>query len=189
MKGLEESAGAASEAMREAESEREREIAVSRKVIRLSKTAISVIQRSGDPGRFIAEMEEELGKIRCVTQPALDSVCEYAEAVLLHCAVSGKPVPDYKEMGIPPGQWILGLCDCEGEIRRMIMTHLMKGELDPAAGLFGIMEEIHETVMSFDIPDALAPVRRKQDIVRGVMDKTRSDMLNAVCMDNFLKKL
>jgi translin len=41
------------------------------------------------------------------------------------------------------------------------------------------MEEISEELRMMDVPDAVVPLRRKQDIARGIMDKTRSDMLGA----------
>ena len=62
------------------------------------------------------------------------------------------------------------------------MTRLMDGDLDGARSVFSRMESIHEQVMLLDVPDAIAPVRRKQDIARGVMDKTRSDMTTASIM-------
>lgn len=44
------------------------------------------------------------------------------------------------------------------------------------------MEELSDAIMIFDVPDAIVPLRRKQDISRGVMEKTRSDMMMAKLM-------
>ena len=62
------------------------------------------------------------------------------------------------------------------------MTKLMDGDLEGARDVFSELESIHEQVMLLDVPDAVAPVRRKQDIARGIMDKTRSDMTTASIM-------
>lgn len=58
----------------------------------------------------------------------------------------------------------------------------MDGDMEGARRFFGIMEEISGEIMMLDVPDAVAPVRRKQDIVRGIMDRTRSDMTTASMM-------
>ncbi|MBR2092501.1 MAG: hypothetical protein IJ904_00360 [Candidatus Methanomethylophilaceae archaeon] len=62
----------------------------------------------------------------------------------------------------------------------MVMSKLMDGDLEGARHLFSLMEDVHEQIMQLDVADPIAPVRRKQDIARGIMDRTRSDMLNAV---------
>ena len=61
----------------------------------------------------------------------------------------------------------------------MVTSCLLDGDMGSAKEMFRKMEEVHVQVMSFDVPDAMAPVRRKQDVARGVMDKTRSEMLYA----------
>lgn len=111
--------------------------------------------------------------------PVQDCMCEYAEAAILHAVIIGAPVPGHAGLRLTPSAWILGLCDCEGEMRRMIISSLMDGDIGAAKSMFRKMEEVHRQVMSFDVPDAMAPVRRKQDVARGIMDKTRSDMLYA----------
>ena len=72
------------------------------------------------------------------------------------------------------------MCDCEGEMRRLAVSELMEGRLDSAQEIFAEMEAMHRIVMGFDVPDSVVQIRRKQDIARGIMDRTRSDMLNAV---------
>jgi translin len=43
------------------------------------------------------------------------------------------------------------------------------------------MEDIYELLMSFDYPDAILPgMRRRQDMVRGVLEKTRGDLTTAL---------
>ena len=55
----------------------------------------------------------------------------------------------------------------------------MDGDMDGARRYFSMMEDISGEIMLLDVPDAIAPVRRKQDIARGIMDRTRSDMTTA----------
>ncbi len=187
MDGLKQTAEKAAEALAETEVAREEAIRHSRSVIRLSKNVMHAIHTDADPG-------EQLGKMRCelssmvaacsdpavlMCGPVQDGMAEYAEAEIMCALASGSPVQDYRELRISPSAWVLGLCDCEGEMRRLVVSRLMDGDYAEAKAAFARMEALHEIIMGFDIPDGVAQVRRKQDIARGVMDRTRSDMLNA----------
>ena len=57
------------------------------------------------------------------------------------------------------------------------------GDLQSAIDVFSMMEGIHEGLLLQDIPDAIVPLRRKQDIARGIMERTRSDITTATVMD------
>ena len=111
-----------------------------------------------------------------------DALMEYSEAAILASIVAEGRVPSFSEIGVPAGPWVLGLADSVGELRRIVTTRLMDGDMEGARRFFGIMEEISGEIMMLDVPDAVAPVRRKQDIVRGIMDRTRSDMTTASMM-------
>ncbi len=184
---LDEQMNKAADALASIENEREAAIRLSRTIIRLSKSAIHAIHTGGDPSEDIESMKKQMDSLVSAAQdpfiqscgPVQDCMGEYAEAVILRALVDETPVPDYDSLHITPSAWILGVCDCEGELRRMVMSRLMDGDLDGAKRLFSLMEDVHEQVMQLDIADPVAPVRRKQDIARGVMDRTRSDMLNA----------
>lgn len=190
MKNLTESVSAAISELSDLESKRESAIACSRRIIRQTKTVIHGIHTGSDVkvemDRLMEQMSEML--VLCTeptvlcSGPVQDAMGEFAEAVILHAVMSEEEIPGHVDLKIPATAWILGLADCEGELRRVIMTRLMDGDLDGARSVFSRMESIHEQVMLLDVPDAIAPVRRKQDIARGVMDKTRSDMTTASIM-------
>ncbi|MGN0098151.1 MAG: RNA-binding protein [Candidatus Methanomethylophilaceae archaeon] len=190
MKNLTESVSAATSELSELESQRESAIACSRRIIRQTKVVIHGIHTgtdvTDDMERLREQMSEMLGlcsdPMVLYSGPVQDSMGEYAEAVILHAVMSGNGIPGHSELRIPASAWILGLADCEGELRRVVMTRLMDGDLDGAKTVFSEMESIHEQVMLLDVPDAIAPVRRKQDIARGIMDKTRSDITTASIM-------
>jgi translin len=55
----------------------------------------------------------------------------------------------------------------------------MDTNIDEAKYLFSIMDELCEGLLVFDVPDSILPIRRKQDIARGIIERTRSDLLNA----------
>lgn len=190
MDGLKESVGFATEELSVLEKSRETAIACSRRVIRLTKMLIHDIHIRADSEDDLDKLESEMENLRSVcgdsfilsSGPVQDAMGEYAEAVIFHSVMNGMPIPDHRSLRITASAWVLGLADSEGELRRAVMTRLMDGDLDDAKEIFSAMESIHEQVMLLDVPDAVAPVRRKQDIARGIMDKTRSDITTASIM-------
>ena len=59
--------------------------------------------------------------------------------------------------------------------------------MDDARVLFERMEAVGDNVLGFDVPDAIAPIRRKQDVARSIIEKTRSDITNAVILAQYKK--
>ena len=117
-----------------------------------------------------------------------DSLGEYAEAFIFESVVQKKDVPSFDSLGISPQAWLMGLADSIGEIRRMILTYLTEGNLEDARYLFDHMDSIGDDILSFDVPDAIVPVRRKQDVARSIIEKTRSDITNAVMLAQYNKR-
>ena len=70
----------------------------------------------------------------------------------------------------------------------MFYTYLADDKLSNAKTLFERMDAVGDDVLGFDVPDAIVPMRRKQDIARGVIEKTRSDVANATMLAQFNKK-
>ena len=190
MSGIESGVNAAISQLETIEKGREAAMACSRRVIRLSKKVIHAIHDGEPVDEPLDQMRLELDamKSHCSTPevlmsgPVQDAMGEYAEAEIMSALASGDVIPDHIQLGIGASPWIQGFCDCAGELRRMVMTRLAEGDLDGAKGVFSIMEEVHEEIQMLDVPDAIAPVRRKQDIARGLMDKTRSEMTLASIM-------
>ncbi|MBD3158691.1 MAG: hypothetical protein GF309_07880 [Candidatus Lokiarchaeota archaeon] len=77
--------------------------------------------------------------------------------------------------------YLTGLGDTVGELRRAILDSLREDKVDYAENLLGFMEEILEELNSFDFPNALIPnLRRKCDVARSLIEKTRGDITSAV---------
>jgi hypothetical protein len=43
------------------------------------------------------------------------------------------------------------------------------------------MDRIYDAIMSFDYPSALVPIKKKQDMVRGLIEKTRGELVVSNC--------
>jgi len=175
--------------LQDAESRRERTIRCSRDVIRETKKMIHSIHVSDDISvtrdtllRLVSELITCIGDDPLVMSisHAEDALAEYAEAMILDSIVKDERIPSFVELRIDPRPWVLGLADCLGEMRRVVLTSLMSEDTQRAVSMFSKMEAVFHTIMMFDIPDSIAPIRRKQDIARGVMERTRTDITNAV---------
>lgn len=186
MEGLRETVKDVADALAEAEEKRELALAESRKVIRLSKNVIHAIHVGSDHSGPMEEMEAKMSSLipklsedMMYSGPAADAMMEFAEAEILSDVIVGKRIRSPSELGITPHSWVMGLADTVGEIRRVIVTKLMDGDVKRAKELFAAMEDIAEELMMFDVGDAVVPLRRKQDVTRSIVEKTRSDLLNA----------
>ncbi|MFA6035834.1 MAG: hypothetical protein WC759_02655 [Candidatus Micrarchaeia archaeon] len=106
------------------------------------------------------------------------SLQEYAEVKMLVAAVAGKPMPTYKELGIPFESWLTGLCDVVGELRREMLEALKRGKKAEAKKFFERMNEIYESMLPLRFSNSLLPnFRRKQDVARGQVEQARSELL------------
>jgi translin len=189
MEKLTEAAEEALKIFQEAESRREQAIKCSREIIRETKRMIHAIHTSGDCGTskealrgLVSELKILIGDppLLMGVGPADDALMEYAEAMIFDSVVKGEDIPSFKELEIGPESWVLGLADCLGEMRRVVLTSLMSEDTQRAVSMFSEMERVFYTIMLFDIPDPVLPIRRKQDIARAVMERTRTDITNAV---------
>ena len=191
MKGLLETVESVNKKMSELEAEREIALSMSRSIIRKTKNMIHAIHTGGEFMTIQGALKEEMKSLQTKLKNAPyalysnaveDCMSEFAEAMILSAIVRKKDIPSFETLKISPQSWAMGLSDVVGELRRLVLTSLMSGDMKKAQYYFQNMEEIGNEVMSFDIPDAIAPIRRKQDIARGVLERTRSDMTTAVIM-------
>jgi translin len=164
---------------------------LSRKIIRKTKTAIHGIHAGQRDPELIDSISSDLaGLIEAVSgYPKLvygadveSAMMEFAETVIYDYALRGEEIPSYRILEITPAAWVLGLADSIGELRRDMLDRLMKGDLQEATRIFSKMEELCDVLMTLDIKDSVAPVRRKQDIARGIMDRSRTDITTASMM-------
>ncbi len=115
---------------------------------------------------------------------------ELAEAVnLLSLLERGEfTPPDAYE--IPTRPYLTGLADTVGELRRAALDLLRHDDVERAETLLGFMEEILEELQTFDYPNALVPdLRRKCDVGRSLVERTRGDLTRAFGQSKLMKKL
>jgi translin len=115
---------------------------------------------------------------------------ELAEAVNLLSLIEQGVFTPPEEFGIPPRPFLNGLADTVGELRRASLDLLRNDDIEKAETLLGFMEEILEELQTFDYPNALVPdLRRKCDVGRALVERTRGDLTRAVGQSKLMKKL
>lgn len=194
MMGLREILDNAKRIMDEKDKRREEVYAVAREIRRASTGAIrglhkydlkSVAKDLKEAKRLVDSLEES-DKAFSFTQESLQ---EYAEAAVTYALLGKTPIPSPRKLRIPPEPYILGLADSIGEIRRFILDSIRKGEDSEVEYYLDLMDEIYHGIMAFDVPNAVLPIRRKQDISRMLLEKTRGEVTLALRQAALEKKM
>lgn len=167
---------------------REKILENSRIAIRYSARAIVEIHREdfSKAKRNLMEVEDYLKKIEKAIQSnqefkysgnVLTAYQEYTEAKLLYHLISEEKTLSPKELGIESVPYLLGLLDLIGELRRVVLNYLMRGDIDKAFSIFSLMERTYEDLFSINHTAIIPNFRRKLDSMRRVVEATRGDIV------------
>ena len=92
-----------------------------------------------------------------------------------------KNIPSPDDLRVEYAAYLNGLGDVVGELRRHVLDLIRDESFEKAEAFLGIMENIHAMIMDFDYPDAITRgLRRKTDVSRSLLEKTRGDVVNAI---------
>ena len=106
-----------------------------------------------------------------------DAQKEYAEGTLFLALVEGKQLPDPVELGIDAAAYLNGMGEAAGELRRYLLDGMRRGDLSRSEEILQAMDNIYSVLVTMDFPDAITGgLRRTNDMVRGVLERTRSDL-------------
>lgn len=82
-----------------------------------------------------------------------------------------------KELPIPYIAYLHGLCDLVGELRRFTLDSIRLNDIKSAEQALQLMDDIFGQLITLDYPNALVPgIRRKTDLIRNLLEKTRGDL-------------
>ncbi len=176
------------EHLRTLDEARDRAYPKARKARTLSKQSILKLH-NGEPEkaqRLISEAANLLTEVRGVGEafPGIQSSetvvaarQEYAEAAILHSLITEKRYPTPEELGVEETDYVLGLADVPGELRRQALDSLREGDLEAAENILETMEEIYlYLVEAEEASMMLKGMRRKLDVARGVTERTRAEV-------------
>ncbi|MBN2230802.1 MAG: haloacid dehalogenase [Candidatus Thorarchaeota archaeon] len=115
---------------------------------------------------------------------------ELAEAVNLLSLIEKGKYTMPSEYQIPSRPYLTGLADVIGELRRAALDFLRKDDVNRAETMLNLMEDILEGLQNFDYPNALVPdLRRKCDVGRSLVERTRGDLTRAVGQSRLVREL
>ena len=106
-----------------------------------------------------------------------DAQKEFAEGNITLALVTGEQPPTPDELGIDPAAYLNGLGEAVGELRRYLLDSMRRGDLSRGEELLSAMDDIYNILVTMDFPEAITGgLRRTTDMVRGVLERTRSDL-------------
>lgn len=180
--------------LEEKDTRREKAFIKARAIRRASTKAVREIHKENyEAARAL--IDELKGSVKALTKeerslPLLqEALQEYAEAELTWDFLTKTPPATPKELGIPAESYILGLADSVGEIRRYILDEIRRDSLGEIEYFLDLMDEIYHGIIAFDYPNAILPIRRKQDVARLLLEKTRGEVTLALKQAELNRKL
>ncbi len=171
---------------------REEAYRLSRKVIRLCSSSIRSVHRDdlALAEKLIGEAAIDLERIREVLLDHQDvryagfvdgAEQEYAEARCVYSITTCHQILTPDEVGVESVNYLAGLGDVTGELRRHILDLIRAGRATEGEYFLSVIEEIYYLLMLFDYPDAITRgLRRKSDLARSMLERTRGDLTNAL---------
>ena len=106
-----------------------------------------------------------------------DAQKELAEGYATYALINRESLPTPDELGVDYAAYLNGLGEAVGELRRYLLDGLRKGDQSRGEELLEAMDDIYNTLVTIDFPDAITGgLRRTTDNFRGVLEKTRSDL-------------
>jgi translin len=180
---------------------REKVMPVCREVIRFSSITIRAVHRQefdeavktlGSAHDLLKEAEaaaadwEELRYAGFVR----DAQKEYAEASITLALATARPLPGPDDLGVDVVAYVNGMGEAAGELRRYLLDGMRQGNLARGEELLAAMDEIYGVLVTMDFPDGITGgLRRTTDMVRGVLEKTRSDLTLNMGQQVLMKRL
>jgi translin len=113
---------------------------------------------------------------------------EYVEAIALFSIISKKPLPLPSQISVDPLNYVLGLADVIGELRRYVLDNIRNSNIGDFNLILESMDEIYTQLFSLDYPSGLTQdLRHKTDIARSIIEKTRGDISLTIQMIDLKK--
>lgn len=153
----------------------------SRALIRISGKIITMIHNREDVEERMAEAKtilDRLGQDREFRYYSIQAMQEYSEAVIFYSISKEGVIPGYREVGVEPDAYLLGLMDIVGELRREVTESLSRNDIESAERYYSIIKRIFDLTRGMRYSDSVLPgFRRKQDVARIQMENSGSEIL------------
>jgi translin len=180
---------------------RERVMPLCREVIRHSSNVIRAVHRQefDEARELLKSARNLLSEVEAGTSGygelsyggfVRDAQKEFAEASITLALVTGNRLPDPDELGIDAAPYMNGMGEAVGELRRYLLDSMRGGNLSRGEELLSAMDDIYSIMVTMDFPDGITGgLRRTTDMVRGVLERTRSDLTLVIGQKSLMDKL
>jgi translin len=180
---------------------REKVLPLCREVIRHSSTAIRAVHRqefeaaSGllkSARKLLSEAEQAVASYSQLRYTGFfhDAQKEFAEASITLALITEKKAPAPDELNVNFTAYLNGLGEACGELRRYLLDSIRRDDLSRVEELLTAMDDIYNILVTMDFPDAITGgLRRTTDMVRGILERTRSDLTLVIQQSKLEKKL
>ena len=106
-----------------------------------------------------------------------DAIKEYCEACLTVAMIKGEALPTPQDLDAEPPAYLNGLTETLGELRRRCLDLLRPGYSAEVERLLALMDDVFTQLVTMDYPDAITDgLRRRTDLARGIIERTRADI-------------
>ncbi len=113
---------------------------------------------------------------------------EFAESIAFYSIISKEEIPSPIELKINPLNFLLGLADVVGELRRYALDNIRNSRVEDLNSILENMDEIYTYLFTLDYPAGVTQdLRHKVDVARNLIEKTRGDISLAIQMDDLKK--
>lgn len=175
----------------EVESQLSDELERREKLLKESRDVISCCSRSiidvhnGRRAEALKELNSARTRLESLRKSGVGSLShylispetEFVEASTVVGLTKGRPIPARASLGVSPEAYLLGLLDTVGELKRLVLDSIMKGDIAAAKKHFESMELLYSSCSPLAVYDHVAPgTRRKVDVARMLVEDTRGVM-------------
>ncbi|MCL4247101.1 MAG: haloacid dehalogenase [Anaerolineae bacterium] len=175
-------------------SARDQALARSRELIRFCSEAIRAVHRrewdNADARLATVRIAADELRAVCADYPDVynsgytqDALKEFVEAFATAAIIREQPLPTPESLDVEGATYLNGLAEAATELRRFILDILRRPDGDSAEAerLLDWMDAIYDQLVTFDFPDAITgDLRRRTDVVRSVLERTRGDMTTTI---------
>jgi translin len=180
---------------------REKALPLCREAIRHCSNAIRAVHRQefDQAGELLQQARNLLDEAKQAVAAfnELSNTCfirdaqkEFAEGSITLALVTRNRLPDPGELNIDYAAYLNGLGEAVGELRRYLLDSMRRGDLSRGEELLEAMDDIYSVLVTMDFPDAVTGgLRRTTDMVRGVLERTRSDLTLVISQKDLKDRL
>jgi translin len=100
---------------------------------------------------------------------------EFVEAFCLYSIAENSAIPGKRSLEVSDISYVMGLLDCIGEIKRMIIDKIRSEGTSNVTALFELMDKIYGIIYPLAVYDNLMPgLRKKLDVSRILIENVRA---------------